>query len=191
MSQGGLPLIRYNLFLSRPVQVREGQCGSYRFGSICAFSAIGNDSSLGLSLCLVIREAILRTSGFPPVFRWVIPYISCPRKKGADFVSTDRSWCGFEWRWFSIYDRRHQESLQRTQSSLWRLHRGIFWKPLLINRSKKLRLDWECRVSETLWLDKSLLILNGKFNKNYAGRLNSRTDEWINLNGWALKKQGM
>jgi hypothetical protein len=65
-------------------------------------------------------------------------------------------------------DRRHQENLQRIQSSLWRLHRGIFWKPLLINHSDGLRLNREGQVSEPLGLDMSLLILNGKFNKNYV-----------------------
>jgi hypothetical protein len=34
-----------------------------------------------------------------------------------------------------------------------------------------MRLDWGSRGSEILRLDKSLLILNGKFNENYVRRI--------------------
>ena len=71
--------------------------------------------------------------------------------------------------------QKHKEGLQRIRSSLWRLHRGIFRKPFRINYSNRLMLNPERQVSETLGFDKSLLVLNGKFNKNFVcrGRLDS------------------
>jgi hypothetical protein len=44
---------------------------------------------------------------------------------------------------------------------------GIFWKPLLINSSKKLRFGREDSFLETRCFGKSLPILNGNVNKNY------------------------
>jgi hypothetical protein len=52
---------------------------------------------------------------------------------------------------------------------------------LLINHSNRLRLNWEDQVSETLGLDKSLLILDEKFNKNDGG--------WLIREEWVLRTQ--
>jgi len=48
----------------------------------------------------------------------------------------------------------------------WRLHRGIFSKPLFINYSKRLEFGLEGFFLEILWFGKNLVILLENVNKN-------------------------